>query len=67
MYKRQVESNIGGVLGYTDDYSGTYATISGTDVSLSVTYQSTDTNNTTNIGGVIGDVHSCLLYTSRCV
>ncbi len=53
-----VESNIGGVLGYTDDYSGTYATISGTDVSLSVTYQSTDTNNTTNIGGVIGDVHS---------
>ena len=54
----EVEINIGGVIGYIDDYSNTYATISDTDVFLAVDYTSTDTNNTTNIGGMIGDMHS---------
>lgn len=53
-----VETNIGGVIGYVDDYSNTYATIRDTDVVLSVNYTSADTNNTTNIGGIVGDMHS---------
>ena len=53
-----VETNIGGVIGYVDDYSNTYAAIHDTNAVLSVDYTSTDTDNTTNIGGIVGDIHS---------
>ena len=53
-----VETNIGGVIGYVDDYSNTYATIHDTDVVLSVNYTSADKKKTTNIGGIVGDMHS---------